>query len=390
MNVLYLNSALGGHDPGPAGHGWALVNGLRDLGLTVQVFPSKGRGSPAGISARFKPGPRLRETLAVARGITNTVLQTVAVCRERPRVDVILARHFDYELQPILLSWLLSAPLVLEVNAPHYIERTLDGRPSWPLLRFLEGFQWCRADRVYAVSQPLRTLLIERHGVDPDRVAAIPNGVDLTRFVTVAEHDGPHVRIVFVGGFYRWHGVAELVTAVAPILRADPETELVLVGSGPEEETIRRLVDTLGLGEQVSILGRVPEREMPSLLATCQIGVAPYQEVKPFYFSPLKVFEYMAAGLAVVATSQGQIGELLPAGSGLTVSPGDIDALTSALRLVADNAHLRRSMGAEARRHVERSYTWLRTCEQLAAVVRSVVAARVTPPGGDRPSPCVE
>jgi glycosyltransferase involved in cell wall biosynthesis len=120
----------------------------------------------------------------------------------------------------------------------------------------------------------------------------------------------------------------------------------------------------------VIFTGRVTHDAMPGLLGAMDIGVAPYLAVPDFYFSPLKLYEYMAAGLAVVASDAGEIGTLVRDGqTGLLCPPGDATALRGALRRVVNDAAVRARLGASARDEAER-HTWrenARTVARLAA-----------------------
>jgi glycosyltransferase involved in cell wall biosynthesis len=149
---------------------------------------------------------------------------------------------------------------------------------------------------------------------------------------------------------------------------------LLVVGDGPEREAVEATVEAAAVGDRVRLVGKVPHAEVPSYLRAMDIGVAPFERQASFYFSPLKVVEYLAAGLPVVATSQGELPELIgPAG--VTVAPGSHAELAAALqRLVADDA-LRASLSRLAPRQVaERG--WDRVAEQLeTALVEEKVTA---------------
>jgi glycosyltransferase involved in cell wall biosynthesis len=109
------------------------------------------------------------------------------------------------------------------------------------------------------------------------------------------------------------------------------------------------------------------------------VVLAPYQPHDFFYFSPIKLFEYMASGRAVVAASLGQIAEVIDGTNGLLYDPNDPDALSRQVVRLAEDAELRRALGHAARRAVEASYTWAHNAARVSAALERAVAARRTP-----------
>jgi len=127
---------------------------------------------------------------------------------------------------------------------------------------------------------------------------------------------------------------------------------LILVGDGPERESLMRCAAELRIESNVTFTGAVSHEKIPALLASADIAVAPYLPLNDFYFSPLKLGEYLAAGLPVVVTACGDLDPLLRDGvSSLRVPPGDIPALARALRRLTEDADLRRCLG-RAGRHI--------------------------------------
>jgi glycosyltransferase involved in cell wall biosynthesis len=111
--------------------------------------------------------------------------------------------------------------------------------------------------------------------------------------------------------------------------------------------------------QRIAFLGRVPHDQLQRLLAESDIAVAPYSRVKNFYFSPLKILDYMAAGTSIIATEQGQIPDLLAHGEcGMLIDPDSDEALQRAMWKLAMDAELRAQLASAALRKFRALHTW--------------------------------
>ena len=134
---------------------------------------------------------------------------------------------------------------------------------------------------------------------------------------------------------------------------------MLIVGKGPERERLETRLASMGLTDRAEFTGAVAADRVAEELARMSVGIASYRQDQPFYFSPLKLYEYMAAGLPVVVSRTGGLEELTGSGRfGPDVPPEDPAALAAALaRLAADPAR-RTAMGAAARDHVLKHHSW--------------------------------
>jgi glycosyltransferase involved in cell wall biosynthesis len=140
---------------------------------------------------------------------------------------------------------------------------------------------------------------------------------------------------------------------------ANPQSRLLLVGDGAGREPLAAQASSRGLGAAVHFTGAVPPSDVPGLLASMDVGVAPYPNSANFYFSPLKVYEYMAAARPVVASRVGQLEKLIePDVTGLLVPPGDVAALAAGLERIRREPELGWGLGQAARAQVLRNHTW--------------------------------
>ncbi len=121
----------------------------------------------------------------------------------------------------------------------------------------------------------------------------------------------------------------------------------------------------------VTWTGAIPNSQMPQVLETFDVAVAPYPAIDNFYFSPLKILEYMAAGLPIVASRIGQIPELIDHGrTGMLVEPGNLSELSATVEQLCDNETLRRKLGRAARTEVESKFTWDRAVDRILKTVQ--------------------
>ena len=295
-----------------------------------------------------------------------------AFCREMG-AEVVMERYSLSSSQGRAAATSLGIPLVLEVNAPLVDEaaryRNLDDLDNWRAWerRILSG-----ADRVIGVSAGIKSHL-ESLGVEAKRITVIHNGANVLRFrgsdgaaVRARHHLGRALVIGFSGSLKPWHGVDSLLEAVASL---SSRPRLLIVGDGPQADTLRRQSVTLGIADRTTFAGAVPHHLMPGYLGAMDLGVAPYVAQSEFYFSPLKVVEYLAAGLPVVATDQGDLKELV-GDAGILVPAGDIPSLARALGgLCADAAERRRLSAAAGARSLD--YDWGSIAERVESVLRA-------------------
>jgi glycosyltransferase involved in cell wall biosynthesis len=184
------------------------------------------------------------------------------------------------------------------------------------------------------------------------------------------------VRVIFVGSFYAWHGVDLIIEAFAIAQRKVPNLRLCLIGDGVTRAANARRANELGIAERVEFPGWLAQEQVLAYLNESDIGVAPYRWLEPFYFEPVKIMDYMAAGLAVIASNQGQICDLVvPGETGILVPPEDVSALAEALIDLSEDASFRHRLGLAAR---ERVPSMLETAQRVLSTASEVAQARTT------------
>jgi len=170
------------------------------------------------------------------------------------------------------------------------------------------------AARVAAVSDNAARHLLAA-GAPPDRLRVVPNGVETERFAGATPRELPFDResfvIGFIGLFYPWHGVRHLAEAFPLILEACPNARLLLVGDGEDAAVVRRLLEGSGAIDRVLLPGLVPADDVPGYLLACDVLASPHAASEGFIGSPIKIWEYMASGRAIIASALAQLGDVL-------------------------------------------------------------------------------
>jgi len=291
--------------------------------------------------------------------------------------DLVYERYSLWSHEGMDYAQATRVPGLLEINAPLIAEqahnRVLVDRPraEWVAHRAFGN-----ATLLMAVSKEVATYLRQFPNAE-GRVHVIPNGVNPDRFpegLPPSFRGAPGTFTVgFVGTLKPWHGLKALVTAFARLHDIDPAVRLLVVGDGPERSRLEEDLSARGLRDAVHFTGSVDPAEVPGLLASMEAAVAPYPNLGHFYFSPLKVYEYMAAGCAVVASRIGELDGLIEhEASGLLCSPGDPLELAGALLRLRSEPALRDRLGQAARAKVREAHTWDKTVRrslQLAGIV---------------------
>lgn len=381
MRILY--SALDQTVPGTKGgsvHVRAVAEGLAALGHDVHVLVTPGGPLPAGPVTWIPMAPPLGAK--ELRWMRSGAVRRIA---ERIRPNAIIERYYNFGGEAMGAAARVGAVAVLEVNAPvidhpgsakALLDRVLLVRP---MQRWRERL--CRLADV--IVTPSAAILPP--GTPLSKVAELEWGADTGLFHPDATGPLPFTRpagvlAVFAGAFRNWHGAVHLARAMVELrTRGRGEFAAVFIGDGPEIPRVRAAAAGL---PNVIFTGPVPHDVMPACLAAADIGVAPFDVAahRPlalgFYWSPLKIFEYMAAGLPVVAPSVDRIPRLVEHGKeGLLYPPDAPGALADALERLASQA-IRQALGAAARDRAVREYSWKAHCGALADAIERARARR--------------
>jgi glycosyltransferase involved in cell wall biosynthesis len=363
-----------------------LINALRRLGHEVMVVAPAATerarfGADAGAVVMLKRHiPRFAYEL-MEFGYSLIAYQRLkrAVLKFRP--DCLYERYNLLLPAGVWIKKNFGLPMLLEVNAPLYEERDKYERISLRRLAvWSQRYVWRSADFVLPVTAVLADMVLGA-GVPKERIAVIPNGIDQERFCnnSLPTEDakaklGLSRRLVlgFTGFVREWHGLDRVVDLVADHGEGSA-LHLLIVGDGPARESLQARARQRGIVDRVTVTGVVDRDRVSDYVAAFDIALQP--SVVP-YASPLKLFEYLAMGRAIVAPASPNIMEVLTDGENAVLfDPSQADGMLRAIERICSDGELRRRVADGARRTIaRRKFTWddnaRRVVELLDRLVR--------------------
>jgi glycosyltransferase involved in cell wall biosynthesis len=383
MRIAYLSTDRGiayGGTKGASAHMEEMARALARQGaevlLLVARLPPGAPPPPPGITVERLPGPR---EASVADWLEAEPVRSAWI-EKRLRSFRAVALYERLALHSAAgggAARALGIPHILELNAA-----LLDEAARYRRLEHgqeadrLEQLTLARADLVLAVSRPLASYATARGA---RRIEVSPNAVAVERFTARRVWEPASPTAVFAGTLRPWHGIEAIAQAWRLLGRTAPPSlvrhpvPLLVIGDGAGRELLERV--------GAEITGAVPRAAVPSLMARAEIGLLPFAKDAPSYFSPLKLFEYLAAGLAVIAgdlpgvrdvvcTEDREVAVLIP--------PGDQFALAEAVAELARDSSWREQLGRAGRSLVERTHTWDRRGRRVLDAMAELAALEVT------------
>lgn len=357
---------------GASVHVQEVIKGMVQKGLDVTLFAVRFDGeAPEQLkNITIRPLPALPKDSAEsrARAALAANSQVVAMLEAEAPFDLVYERYSLWSDAGMKFARKHGCAGILEVNAP-LIEEQKKHRelPLEEEAQAVAESVFADADAMIAVSPGVAAYL-NGFSAARGRVHVVANGVSLERFAPAAAENAARLgrlkpegeaTVGFLGTLKPWHGLATLVEAWALLRRHKPAVKLLIVGDGPEYESVKNRIDALGLSDGVTFSGAVQPDEVPQWLAKMDIAVAPYPNMEHFYFSPLKIYEYMAAGIPVVATHVGHLDSVVSDGlNGVLVEAENPKEMATAMASLLDDPERLRRMGQAARQTAENGHGW--------------------------------
>lgn len=194
----------------------------------------------------------------------------------------------------------------------------------------------------------------------------------------VSSHTQAIPKVMFLGSFRAWHGILDFMRAAELLLASGRDLHFMLIGDGPLRREAERFASRWPT--YFTFTGAVPYEQVPKLLSTATLGVAPFNtaphpalRAAGFFWSPLKIYEYMAAGLPVVTANIAPLNTVIREGSeGILFREGDSADMAAAIARLLDDPQAAQAMGQRARERVVAHYSWSQHCAELEAILMSI------------------
>jgi glycosyltransferase involved in cell wall biosynthesis len=362
-----------------------IVGALRAHGHIVKVVGPGGQTSAGDGSSRLEAfTDLLRRILPAAIFELLELLYNIPawlrLSREAAsfRPDVLYERNNLFLLAGLYFKKRYPLPMILEINAPLASEREKFGNLRLRrIARACEKALWRQSDIVLPVTEVLAGQVRAVRGHDVG-VQVMPNGARLDMSPTVEEMDAVRERLGispdklvlgFVGFVRAWHGLDWAIEALPDL---PSHVHLLVVGDGPARTDLEALAARTGVAARVHFSGNVPHHDISTYMQLFDIAL---QTASVAYASPLKLFEYMALGRAIVAPDQPNIREILTDDvNALLFTPGERKPFMEALSRLCLDEHLRHRLGNEARHTVEDiPLTWEHNATRIENLARHLI-----------------
>jgi glycosyltransferase involved in cell wall biosynthesis len=299
-----------------------------------------------------------------------------AVKKHRP--DCLYERYNLFLPAGVWIKRRFKLPMLLEINAPIFEERArYDGLALKGLARWSQSYAWRNADFVLPVTRVLADIVSD-YGVPDERIVVIPNGINSAQFqhapasaeAKAALGLQDNLVLGFTGFVRDWHGLDKVIDMIA---KDPPESSrhLLVVGDGPARAALEAQAQALNIRHRVSFTGVIGRADVARYVAAFDIALQPAVVA---YASPLKLFEYLALGKAIIGPAQPNLMEILDDGENAVLfDPAAADGMAKAIGRLSADAALRMRMGENARNTItEKKLTWRENAARVIELFKRI------------------
>lgn len=402
MRVLYISSRINAPD-GSSVHGRAFVRNVKKLGFQIETYPqirdidylqdSQTRDSNSILHKirRLKPGPAIKsrirrlgrlagDTVDIVDGLLETMRYFLGARTVIKRFDpdVLVFRTTLFNFAPQLIKKVYAIPCVAEVNSIKYLEISVASNAGM-LARFTrssEQFAITRSDRVFVVSEAIKKFVDQFY--PPHHCKVVPNGVETDEFdpacfdkSAIKQSLGLKGKVVlgYVGSYKTWHGLDISLDLIKLLTLDQGKYALLLIGNGETYSRIKSRIQAEGLGDCVKQIDYVPHTDVPKYTAAFDYAVMTYPDFEGFYFSPLKMYEYMSMGTPIVSTETGQIASIIrDQETGILVHPPTPEQFYQAIVKLEETQEQYRNISQNSRSEAVTHHSWLKNAEQVLGI----------------------
>ena len=377
MNILYHHRTRG-RDVEKV-HILGVVNGLKKLDHKVFML------SPPGVSIDEVEKNKKADMpwSKIARKLPEFVFELMEIfynfiayykiikIYKKNKIDGIYERYFLFSFATVLFAQRNKIPLILELNDASFIDRVRKLKMK-RLAAFIEKYTFNKADALIAVSSQFKNMLMSR-GISAEKIFVIHNAVNPEAFskdisgLTIREKYGVKDKIIvgFIGSMVPWHGLHSLIECARDLGKNQDNLFFMLVGDF-KNLSRESLQLARSLNDHIILTGKVLHDNIPDYIAAMDIAIMPNSNS---YGSPMKIFEYMAMGKAVIAPDLGPLREIIKHGeNGLLIKPGDMEDIKEKISYLASNRQIREKLGQNALEYVLNNHTWDINSKKIAEI----------------------
>jgi len=403
MKVLYISNRLNASD-GSSVHGRAFAASVKLLGHKIITYPKikpisfldKTISRPnKTIGFYFKKlnFKTFKYYLKKSNSFVNDVICYLeGISRNRQHFtdieklylsfnpDIIVFRHTLYDNAPLLIKNKYKLPCIIEVNSIKSIESQLYKNKKIGFLpRRAELNSLQQSDYAFCVSDPIKDWIDT--ATNSNKTTVIPNGVDTDMFNVnnynidnIKKELGLNGKIIigYIGSYKKWHGIEISINTIKMLVESNPDFHLLLVGNGDEYINIQKLIEQNSLTNNVTQIEYVNHKESPRYLAIFDFALMSYPEMDNFYFSPLKMFEYLAMSIPVISTDIGQIAKILSHNeTGILVTPPDCHHFAEEILKLNKDPALCLKIKRNSRKLAEEELSWLSNARRVLELINT-------------------
>lgn len=365
-------------------HTISIVKALREIGNSVVLY-----GIPSGLDlynifkwkdsyntipinyTRFVVSFKLKYRLFswLSRISHHKVLSII----KEQNPDIIHERFHVPNPYSIKICEKLRIPKVLEVNSLYIEEGVYSGKAKEIAVEQRKKlFEQCKA--IITQTETLKNMIKD---LTDKTIYVVPNGVDTEKFSPEVYCEDikrklgidDEVIVTFVGSFRKWHGIDQ-IPKIAKRFEGK-KVKFLLIGSGELFEHVKKIKT-----DNMILLGAKSHDDIPKYLALSDILIAPFNDeyfrCSGFWWNPVKLFEYMAAGKPIVSYNYEEVRKIVR-GAGLLAKPGDLDDFIKKLEYLVEDECLRKELGRKGREIAVREYDWRIRAKQTVKVYKEVL-----------------
>lgn len=384
MKILYINDELITGD-GSNTHAIGMLNAFKEIlgDDNVMSYPEPEDGSKKQVNINAnKLKNKFKILLSIIRFFRKKYLskkKSKLICEKLYKKKFypthVIARATSFDVTAIYVAKKLKAKLIYEINTPMFFECGKLNKE--PLIRSIEKWEKriiSASDYIYIVSNVCKNMICEHYNITQEKFIVVPNGfidglywendkkrLDVRNQVRMDENLEDKFIILFIGSLKIWHGIEKLCNVALAMEKYEDIIFLVL-GDGDMHDDV---VEYCTNHSNMMFKGKVELEIMKKYLYASDIGIMPYDKNKNFYYSPLKMYDMIGAGLPFIGTRVGQIEEICEEQLGSDLLVDDTSLETLVKKIQYEKEFHRKRIDTDIRKN----YSWRKRANQLLSEI---------------------